>query len=88
MPKKYTSSAQLLIDVKSPDPVIGMVLPAMMTPSYMATQVDLISSERVAIQVIRRLKMNESASMQKQWRDSTDGVGSFESWLAGILSKT
>lgn len=87
MPKKYTSSAQVLIDVKSPDPMIGMVLPAMMTPSYMATQVDLISSERVAIQVIRRLKMNESSAMQKQWREATDGVGSFESWLAGILAK-
>lgn len=88
LPKKYTSTAQLLIDVKSPDPVVGMVLPAMMSPSYMATQVDLISSERVAIQVIRRLKMNESSQMQKQWREATNGVGSFESWLAGILGKS
>jgi len=86
-PKKYTSTAQLLIDVKSPDPVVGMVLPAMMSPSYMATQVDLISSERVAIQVIRRLRMNENPQMQKQWREATNGVGSFDSWLAGILGK-
>jgi succinoglycan biosynthesis transport protein ExoP len=28
LPKRYTSSAQVLIDVKSPDPMIGMVLPA------------------------------------------------------------
>jgi succinoglycan biosynthesis transport protein ExoP len=43
LPKRYTSSAQVLIDVKSPDPMIGMVLPAMTSPSYMATQVDLLS---------------------------------------------
>lgn len=88
LPKKYTSVAELLVDVKSPDPVVGMVLPAMMSPSYMATQVDLISSERVAIQMIRRLKLNESAQMQEQWRAATNGVGSFESWLAGILGKS
>ncbi len=87
LPKKYTSSAQVLIDVKSPDPMIGMVLPAMMSPSYMATQVDLLSSERVAIQVIRRLKMADNPGMQAQWREATKGVGSFESWLAGILAK-
>ena len=88
LPKKYTSTAQLLLDVKSPDPMIGMVLPAMMTPSYMATQVDLLSSERVAIMMIRRLKLGDSASMQQQWREATAGVGSFESWLAGILGKS
>lgn len=87
MPKKYTSSAQVLIDVKSPDPMIGMVLPAMMNPSYMATQVDLLSSERVAIQVIRRLKMVDTPRMQQQWREATEGVGSIESWMAAMLAK-
>lgn len=48
MPKKYTASAAVLVDVKSPDPIAGMVFPAMMTPGYMATQMDLIQSERVA----------------------------------------
>lgn len=88
LPKKYTSSSQVLIDVKSPDPMIGMVLPAMMSPSYMATQVDLLSSERVAIQVIRRLHLTDNPAMQKQWREATEGVGSIESWLAGILAKS
>lgn len=87
LPKKFTSSAALLIDVKSPDPMIGMVLPAMMTPSYMATQVDLITSERVAIQAIRRLKIQENPQMQAQWKEATGGVGSFESWLADLLGK-
>lgn len=87
LPKKYTSTAQVLIDVKSPDPLAGMVLPAMMSPSYMATQVDLLSSERVSIQVIRRLKLGESEAMRSQWMEATRGVGSFESWLSGVLVK-
>ena len=88
LPKKYTSTASLLLDVKSPDPVNGMISPAMMTPSYMATQVDLLTSERVAIQVIRRLRLAENPTMQKQWREASSGVGSIESWLAEILSKS
>lgn len=87
LPKKYTSTAALLLDVKSPDPMLGMVLPGMMTPSYMATQVDLITSERVAIQAIRRLKLHENAQMQTQWKEATGGVGSYESWLADLLNR-
>jgi len=87
LPKKYTSTAALLLDVKSPDPMIGMILPAMMTPGYMATQVDLITSERVAIQAIRTLKLDQNAQLKEQWQDATDGLGSFESWLADLLNK-
>jgi succinoglycan biosynthesis transport protein ExoP len=41
-----------VVDVKSPDPVTGMMLQGMMAPGYMATQIDIINSDRVAKQVI------------------------------------
>lgn len=88
LPKKYSASAALLLDVKSPDPVMGIVLPAMMTPSYMATQVDLLESERVAIQVIRKLRLSENAQLLEQWKSSNGGMGSFESWIAQTLGKS
>lgn len=85
MPKKYTASASVLVDVKSPDPIAGMVLPAMLTPGYMATQMDLIQSERVARGAVRALRLTENAAMREQWLEKTQGVGSFEAWLAGLL---
>lgn len=88
LPKKYTSTTQLLLDVKSPDPVIGMVLPAMTTPSYMATQVDLLTSERVAIRVVRSLHLDNNPEMMSQWRAGSGGMGTFESWMAGVLGKS
>lgn len=88
LPKKYSASAALLLDVKSPDPVMGIVLPAMMTPSYMATQVDLLESERVAIQVIRKLRLSDNAQLLEQWRSTSEGMGSFESWIAQTLGKS
>ena len=55
LPKQYTANAAVVIDVKSPDALNGMVMggnPA----SYMATQVDIINSDRVARAVVRNLR--------------------------------
>lgn len=87
LPSQYTSTATVLVDVKSPDPIMGMVLPAMMTPGYMATQVDLIESDRVAIKAIRALKLNENAILVQQWQEENEGKGSLEAWIADRLAK-
>jgi chain length determinant protein EpsF len=88
LPKTYTASASVLVDIKTPDPIAGVVLPGMMTPTYMATQVDLIQSDRVALRVSRMLKLDQNASMRSQWQEATGGVGRFENWLAELLQKS
>lgn len=85
LPKQYKATAAVLIDVKSPDPIAGMVLPGMMAPGYLATQLDVLQSERVALGAIRMLRLNEVEALKAQWRDQTDGLGSYESWLAELL---
>jgi chain length determinant protein EpsF len=87
LPKQYTASTAVVIDVKSPDPIAGMVLPGMISPGYMATQVDIINSDRVAQQVVKSLKMAESPVIQEQWREETEGQGSLVVWLADLLQK-
>jgi chain length determinant protein EpsF len=59
MTPRYTATAQILIDVKSPDPVAGQVLPAHLLNSYIATQVELITSEKVALRVVDTLKLDQ-----------------------------
>lgn len=87
LPKQYTASTAVVIDVKSPDPIAGMVLPGMISPGYMATQVDIIGSDRVAQQVVKSLKMDQSPVIQEQWREDTQGQGSLVVWLASLLQK-
>ena len=87
LPKQYTAAAAVVIDVKSPDPIAGIVLPGLMSPGYMATQVDIIQSNRVAEKVIRSLRMDQSPEMRQQWQDATNGEGSFELWLVELLRK-
>ncbi|TVO57626.1 chain length determinant protein EpsF [Denitromonas halophila] len=87
LPKQYTAEVALVVDAKSADPLLGGLLPAQMIPGYMATQVDIISSDRVAQRVVSLLKMDQSPVVQEQWREDTDGEGSIKVWLAELLKK-
>lgn len=87
LPKQYTASTALVIDVKSPDPIAGTVLPGMIAPSYMATQVDIINSDGVAQRVVKLLRMEESQAIKDQWREATGGQGELIVWLANLLQK-
>lgn len=87
LPKQYTTGAAVVIDVKAPDMVSGMILQGMMAPGYMATQVDIINSDRVARAVVKLLKMDQSPVVQKQWQEATKGEGQLLDWLATLLQK-
>lgn len=87
LPKGYTSTAAVVLDVRSPDPVAGMVLGAMASPAYMATQVDIIQSDRVAQRVVQGLRLTESLDSRQKWLDSTGGQGNFEAWMADLIKK-
>lgn len=88
LPKSYTSTAAVLVDVKSPDPIAGIIYPGLASPSYMATQVDVMQSDRAAQHVVRALHLNEAAALREQWRESTKGEGNFEVWLANLLRRS
>jgi len=88
LPKSYTASAAVLLDLKSVDPIAGMVLPGLSAPAYMSTQVDLVQSDRVLIKVVQGLKLQEQPALLDSWREATGGVpGTFEAWAAELLRK-
>lgn len=85
LPKQYSASTAVVVDVKSPDPVTGMMLAGMMAPGYMATQVDIINSDRVAKTVVTTLGLDRNPNVRAQWQEATDGKGSPLDWLAASL---
>lgn len=87
LPKQYTASTEVVIDVRSPDPVGGIVLPGLASPAYMATQIDIVNSDRVAKHVVKMLRMHESPVIREQWTESTGGEGDLIIWLAELLKK-
>ena len=87
LPKQYKAYASVVIDSK-PDPVSAVMYGGMVSPGFMATQVDIIQSERVAQRVVRNLKLNENPQIRQQWQDETEGQGTIESWLGSVFQKS
>lgn len=87
LPKQYVATASVVIDFK-PDPISAAVYGGMLPPAVMATQVDIINSERVAMRVVRNLKLADSAEVRAQWLEATKGEGTIEQWLTAVFSKS
>ncbi len=87
MSRQYTASAALVVDVKSPDPVSGLMLQGLMAPGYMPTQIDIINSDRVAKAVVKLLRLDQSAAIRQQWQEDTKGQGQLNDWLAALLAR-
>ncbi|ODT63831.1 MAG: chain length determinant protein EpsF [Nitrosomonadales bacterium SCN 54-20] len=86
LPKQYTAGTAVVVDIKSPDPVAGMILPGLTSPTYMATQVDVINSDRVAERVVKMLRLDENPVVKEQWEE--DGSkGELVTWLASLLKR-
>jgi len=84
---QYTATASVVVDAKT-DPVAGIVYSAEVTTGYIATQVDIIGSERVAQRVVKILKLDQAPPFVEQWRDATDGRGDIVVWLGSKLRKS
>lgn len=86
LPKQYTASASVVIDNK-PDPVSAMAYGGLVSPAFMATQIDIIQSDRVSQRVARNLKLAENPQVREQWMDSTGGEGTIETWLSELFQR-
>src|ERR1043165_5954659 len=83
LPKRYLASASVVVDAK-PDPVSALIYPGMASPAYMNTQVDVIASDRVALRVVRDLRLTELPELREQWQ-AQGAEGSMEQWVATFL---
>lgn len=83
--KEYTATTTLVIDSKSKDPFSGQLLPSQLFPGYMATQVDIIKSEHVAIKAVDELKLADNPATRQAFMAAAKGQGSIKQWLAAVL---
>lgn len=86
LPKQYTATTQVVIDLK-PDPIAGIMLPGMLTPGYVATQVDIVNSQRLAMMVVDKLRIAESPLAIEQFQEALEGKGSIRQYFADLLRK-
>ncbi len=87
LPKSYKATTSLLLNYKGMDPVTGVILPAQLMPGYMATQVDIIQSQNIALKVVEKLGLAKSPRAEEKFQEATDGRGDINNWLAHLLLK-
>lgn len=86
--KQYTALATVLLDIRTADPLGGTVVAGNGTTNYMATQVGVVRSERVALRALQLLGLDRSEDLRLQWQQATTGAGDFRAWLAQrVLSR-
>ena len=83
-PAHYTARAPVLVDVRT-DPVGAAALQGMIAPSFVATQIDISKSDRVAQRVVEMLRIDKQPDEIQRWRDETQGRGSPQAWFAHEL---
>jgi len=86
-PKTYKAVASIVLNAKGTDPVTGMTLPASMMPGFFSTQIEIITSEKVAIKVVEKLKLTENQAAVDKFNKATEGKGEIKSWMANLLLK-
>jgi chain length determinant protein EpsF len=88
LPKRYTATAALVVDVKAPELFNSTnSLNAAWVPSYVAMQVDVLTSELVARKAIDALGLDRDPQWRKAWLEETEGQGDLHAWLAAELRK-
>ena len=84
LPKQYTAETSLLLDVRA-DPLVATLAPMLAGPAFMATQTEIMRSDRVSGRVVKMLGLTENASAVAQWREATDGRIPIETYFGSIL---
>jgi len=81
---RYAATTSIVVDVHSPDPLLGTILAGPST-SYLPTQVDIITSDRTAYRAISILQLDKNRAVRDKWLEETGGHGKLENWLAAVL---
>ena len=86
LPRQYTAESTMVVEMRI-DPVLGALAPSLAAPGYMATQLEIIRSERVASRVVQMLGIERSPKAVQQWREGTEGKIPIERYFASMLQR-
>lgn len=82
---RYIATAAVVLDVKSPDPIAGVLLPGMTVSTYMGTQIQIVASERVAIRAAELSGLGEAPEIWTAWSKAKGTATRYEAWLASFV---
>ena len=85
IPKRYDATATILIDARDEQTMAPRSMSPRERAGYIFTQMELVSSGKVAHKVVRDLKLASQPGMREEWEKDTGGSGTIEEWIANNL---
>jgi chain length determinant protein EpsF len=91
LPKTYKATASLLVDANKEEQSLSNPLHPLVLPqeraNYLQTQMDIITSQKVARKVVQDLKLADNPATRAAFENQAGGDGSIEDWMAESLLK-
>jgi len=85
VPKKYVATATLMADARDEQAMSPIRMSPRERAGYYQTQIDLLTSSRIATQVAKDLKLAQRPGWREAWESDTGGQGQIEDWIATQL---
>jgi chain length determinant protein EpsF len=84
--KRYSATTSVLLDIKT-DPLVATLAPNFATPAYIATQTEIIRSDRLAVRVVKSLGLAQNPAAVAQWREATEGRIPLETYFGENMQR-
>ncbi len=86
MPKRYFASTTVILDLKT-DPLLAALAPSIAAPAYVATQAEIVQSERLSGRVVRMMGLAQSPAAVAQWREETASKIPLETYFGQLMQR-
>jgi succinoglycan biosynthesis transport protein ExoP len=87
LPKQYTAEASVVVDLNR-DPMGPAGYQALALPAFVATQVDVLLSDRVVQRAVRALRLAGQPKVREAWLKATQGEGLIEDWIGESVMRS
>lgn len=87
LPRHYVASAEVVVEARGNDPLVVHPGAGATTPGFLATQADIMASDRVGALAAAALKVADNPRWAAKWQKASGGQGDANRWIAGRLKK-
>ncbi len=85
MPKTYASTATLMVNYESNDPLAARGFPAGPVSAYISTEIELMQSSEVLLPVVDKLNLTADPNYTVGYRE---GGGDLRDWVKDVVAKS
>jgi protein tyrosine kinase modulator len=84
-PKRYVGTTSLVLNLEEESPFERTAVPAALSSNYLATQLDIIRSQKVALRVVQQERLANEPGWKQAYADAEQTTVPIEYWIASQI---